>query len=183
MVDLSLLQSVSYIAGAIGVCVAAIYYVIMVRINQRTMRITLTNNLIQRLLTDEFTAKVTELMYMEWKDYDDFERKYGSDNNPENFNKRSVVWNTYDALGILLLKGLADRDVLYNCQEVFTSAYVWSKYRLVFEENRRRYVGRDGFIGFEHLAKEMLRSKQLRDPAYKIPESNWRYVPANETTQ
>ena len=31
MVDLSLLQSVSYIAGAMGVCVAAFYYVMMVR--------------------------------------------------------------------------------------------------------------------------------------------------------
>ncbi|MCX6654156.1 MAG: hypothetical protein NTY03_03435 [Candidatus Bathyarchaeota archaeon] len=31
MVDLALLQSVSYIAGAIGVCVAAFYYALNIR--------------------------------------------------------------------------------------------------------------------------------------------------------
>ena len=183
MVDLAFLQSISYMAGAIGVCIAAIYYVLIVRLNQRTMRITLTNNLIQRLLTEEFTAQVTELIYMEWKDYDDYEKKYGSDNNPEIFNKRSTVWGVFDSLGILLLKGLADKDILYNCQAVFASAFLWSKYRLVLEENRRRYIGKDGYIGLEYLGREMLRTKQIRDPEYKIPESNWRYIPANEASQ
>jgi hypothetical protein len=176
MVDLVLLQSVSYVAAAIGVCIAAIYYAFMVRINQRTMRITLTNNLIQRLLTDEFVTKFTELMYMDWEDYDDFERKYGSDNNPENYNKRTTIWGTLDSLGILLLKGLADKDVLYNSQMAFSSVFLWSKFQSVLEENRRRYTGKDGWIGLEHLAKEMLRTKRIRDPAYKVPEAYLRYT-------
>ncbi len=38
MVDLALLQSVSYIAGALGVCVAAFYYVMMLREQRQTRR-------------------------------------------------------------------------------------------------------------------------------------------------
>jgi hypothetical protein len=41
LVDLALLQSVSYIAGALGVCVAAVYYVMNLRISQRNQELTL----------------------------------------------------------------------------------------------------------------------------------------------
>jgi hypothetical protein len=47
MVDLALLQSVSYIAGALGVCVAAIFYVLNLRISQRNMRQTLETRKLQ----------------------------------------------------------------------------------------------------------------------------------------
>jgi hypothetical protein len=39
MVDLALLQSVSYIVGALGVCVAAIYYMMNLQITRRKMKI------------------------------------------------------------------------------------------------------------------------------------------------
>jgi hypothetical protein len=41
MVDLALLQSVSYIAGASGVCVAAIFYVLNLRISQKNQELML----------------------------------------------------------------------------------------------------------------------------------------------
>jgi hypothetical protein len=41
MVNLALLQSASYIAGALGVCVAAIFYVLNLRISQRNQELTL----------------------------------------------------------------------------------------------------------------------------------------------
>ena len=124
----------------------AAYHVVMVRMNQRTMRITLTNNLIQRLLTDEFMKKVTELEYMDWTDYDDFERKYGSDTSPDNYTMRKIVWGTYDSLGMMLMKGLADKEILYNSTLAFSGIGIWSKYREVLMENRRRYSG--GCVGW-----------------------------------
>jgi hypothetical protein len=41
MVDLVVLQSLSYIAGALGVCVAAVYYVMNLRISQKNQELTL----------------------------------------------------------------------------------------------------------------------------------------------
>jgi hypothetical protein len=38
MVDLGLLQSVSYMAGALGVCMAVSYYVIMLRNTEKTRK-------------------------------------------------------------------------------------------------------------------------------------------------
>jgi len=106
MNDLVVLQSASYMAAAIGVFVAAIYYVMTLRITQRNMRMPLETrklqfitNSAQHLLNEEGFKRYGELMNMEWRDYDDFERKYGSDFNMDNFAKRSTAWTTYSTFG------------------------------------------------------------------------------------
>ncbi|MGD0805847.1 MAG: hypothetical protein ABSA11_17430, partial [Candidatus Bathyarchaeia archaeon] len=53
MVDLALLQSVSYIAGALGVCVAAIYYMLNLREVRQNRRISFTSNLLQTIASKE----------------------------------------------------------------------------------------------------------------------------------
>jgi flagellar biogenesis protein FliO len=47
MVDLALLQSISYMAGALGVCVAAIYYVMKLRTKQTNLKTTLETRQMQ----------------------------------------------------------------------------------------------------------------------------------------
>jgi hypothetical protein len=47
LVDLIVLQSVSYVAAAIGVFVAAVYYVMTLRTTQRNMRMTLETRKLQ----------------------------------------------------------------------------------------------------------------------------------------
>jgi hypothetical protein len=73
MVDLALLQSVSYIAGAFGVCIAAIFYVLNLRISQRNMKQTLetrklqfVTNIASQLNSEEGHRRYNELMNMEW---------------------------------------------------------------------------------------------------------------------
>ena len=166
MVDMVLLQQVSYIAGAFGVCVAAVYYVSNLRMNQRIMRINMTNSLVQRLCTEDFLNKYTELMYMNWRDYDDFEKKYGSDTKPDNFVKRMIIWNILDSLGTLLKRGMADEDVLFSSQIVGTSLFLWHKFRDVFEMNRRLYSGANAWLGLEYLANEVDRRNKIRDASY-----------------
>ena len=172
MIELSTIRDFVAIFGVIA---GFTYYVMTVRINQRTMRINLTNNLIQQIGTYEFVTKVAELTYMEWDNYDDFERKYGSDVNLENYAKRVLVWSKYDSLGQLLKKGLADKDILYNSQVVYNSVYLWYKYQDILEVNRRLYSGADGWTGFEYLANEMLKIKHQRDPTWDIDSGNPMY--------
>jgi len=127
-------------------------------------------------------AKYAELIYMEWRDYDDFEKKYGSDTNPENFSKRMIVWGVYDSLGMLLKQGLADKDILYNSQILYGCTYVWHKYRDVLEETKRLYSGVDAWAGFEYLVNEMLRMKKIRDPNYKVEMANPKYDQSKKQT-
>ncbi|MCX6653605.1 MAG: hypothetical protein NTY03_00635 [Candidatus Bathyarchaeota archaeon] len=183
MVDLSLLQSVSYIAGAFGVCVAAFYYVMNLRISQRNQEQTLETRKLQfvtgitnQLNTEEGHRRYGELMNMEWKDYDDFERKYGSENNAEAASRRYATWNSYNEIGSMLRKGIVEADDLYDTGANGT-IFVWAKYKPVVEEIRRRYLGQGYLTGFEYLAGEMLRVARKRDPSYSIPETLNKYLP------
>jgi hypothetical protein len=142
------------------------------------MRISLTNNLIHQIATDEFIKKMADLMYMEWDSYDNFEEKYGSDVNLENYVKRVRVWTAYDSLGMLLKKGLADKDILYNSQVVYNSVWLWHKYQDVLEVNRKLYSGIDGWTGLEYLANEMHKIKLQRDTNWKIDSASPIYAEA-----
>jgi hypothetical protein len=72
------------------------FYVLTVRgsrKNQRqqleTRQAQLFMQLYQDLLSENNMRSLLELLNMEWDDYDDFERKLGSDNNPDSFVKRT----------------------------------------------------------------------------------------------
>ena len=66
---------------------------------------------------------------------------------------------------------------MYNTTGIGAS-WTWVKFKSVLSENRRRYAcGKDVFTGFEYLASEMMKMKQLRDPLYKIPETFAKYLP------
>ena len=161
MVELGLIRDVVAIFGVIA---GFSYYVMTVRLNRRTMRINLTNNLVQQFGTEDFIAKVTELMYMAWEDYDDFERKYGSDVNPENYNTRMVVWGAFDSLGNHLRTGMADKEILYGSIFTYNSVQVWNKYEDILTINRKLYSGPEGWSGFEYLAKELYKIRLQRVP-------------------
>jgi hypothetical protein len=113
---------------------------------------------------------------MEWSDYDDFERKYGSDVDVDNCAKRLTMWHSYDNLGAMLRSGLVDAETLYD-SALFAAYEMWTKFEGVIMEMRRRYDGTDYFVNYEYLAKEMLRIKLLRDQSFKIPASFVKYVP------
>ena len=116
MVDLALLQSVSYIAGALGVCVAAFYYVVNLRISQKnqelmlktqendsqTRRVAMIEDITSRTSNVENLKRFFELMTYEWSDYADFNRKYGNETNIEAAAKRTAQCMSYNRSGMLL---------------------------------------------------------------------------------
>jgi hypothetical protein len=183
MVDLSLLQSVSYIVGALGVCVAAIFYVLNLRISQRNMRQTLETRKLQfvtsianQLLSVEGERTYAELINMEWKDYDDFEKKYGSDNNLESCAYRLSSWRYFNGLGYMLKNNMVDAEVLYN-HGGDGCIWMWAKFESIIRNMRKVYHTGDSWLwGFEYLADEMTRIAKMRDPSYFVPETFYRYV-------
>src|SRR5512137_1487660 len=151
MVDITTLQAWGYVFGYFSVGIAAIFYVLNLRISRRNQELTLKSqqqtletrklsfvtSITNQLNSEEGHRRYTELMNMEWKDYDDFERKYGSDYNLDNAAKRFSVWQTYNTLGMLVREKLVEPELLYpilggvlNC---------WTKFKDVIKEQRKRY--------------------------------------------
>lgn len=115
-------------------------------------------------------------MYMAWKDYDDFEKKYGSDVDLDNVSKRLTIWYSFNVLGNLLKTGLADKETIYGIMSTL-AVWAWAKFDPIMGEHRRRYTGKDGFSGFEYLATEMLKMKKQKDPTWEPAKEFLKYIP------
>jgi len=176
MVDLALLQSVSYIAGALGVCVAAVYYIFNMRLTLETRRLGLIDNIVNRFLDEEGNKRFFEMMNYKWTDYADFDKRYGSSNNIESASKRFAVWTNFNEIGMMLRKGFVKVDDLYVLG-MAGIPFHWEKYKPIIEETRRRYNGKEYLKDMEYLAAEMLKYMQSRDPSFRIPETLLNYDP------
>jgi hypothetical protein len=162
MVDLGLLQSVSYIAGALGVSVAAVYYVMNLKETNKNRRITTTSNILNYLMTTENQLKYLELLKMEWKDFDDFTKKYDSRVNPENWAIRAYYWGAYDVLGYQWKEGLVDIDLIDRLTQ--GPEVIWRRFGSVIQEYRKTDYASDAYKDFENLAIELTRRRRLREP-------------------
>jgi hypothetical protein len=181
MVDLALLQSVSYIAGALGVCVAAVYYVMNLRETRKTRKMQFLMQTLSNNLDEEGNMRYVTLMNMEWKDYDDFERKYGSDNNPEAYTKRMTLWGYYSELGYLVAEGFVDADTLYDLSGD-GMIWAWLKWEPIIKEIRVRYKQPEIWKWFDYLADRLMEVRRRRGVTSELPRTFLRYTPDQQTS-
>jgi hypothetical protein len=152
--------------AATGVLIAATYYVLTLRETTINRRIALTNSIMIPLFhTEEGIRKLVDLVQMEWKDFDDYQRKYDSTVNPDNMAKRIAVWNIFDTIGHQYRLGLLDSETVYSVCSVHATN-MWIKFKPIIEEYRKTDYGGDGFADFEYLALEMAKIKAKRDSSW-----------------
>jgi hypothetical protein len=189
MVSFQDVQTAYYMVAATGVLVAAGYYILNLRASQKnqelslkaqqqtleTRRIGLMDSLIARTINKEAMMSSIKLLRYEWSDYEDFEKKYGTENDVEAAAERYVVWNLFDAFGMMLRKGMVEIEDVYAAASV--CMFLWEKFKPIIEENRRRYNGQSYLRDFEYLYDEMMKWKLSKDPYYRVPDTLDKYVP------
>ena len=166
-----------------GILVGIIYYLTIMRNNQKNQQLAEESRQIQFMIAfgnqrgEEDMRRGLELMNMEWKDYDDYERKYGSDYNPDNYAKRMTMWTRFDWMGMLLRRGLIDREVFFELNPGMNSLQHWTKFKDVIYKMRRRYNVPLFGADFEYLAEE--NRKYMLEKGYDptVPETFYRYIP------
>jgi hypothetical protein len=143
MVDLALLQSVSYIAGALGVCVAAIFYVLNLRISQTNMKHTLQtreaqlfNSLYQRFSTAEYCKQFITCMTLSWDNYEDFVKKYPD----EGYEAQQFysLCNWYKTMNLLVEQGYVEAYAMGRLI-AFDFIGFWEKFKPIVEGMRLRF--------------------------------------------
>jgi hypothetical protein len=116
MVDLVVLQSLSYMAGALGVCVAAAYYVMNLRMNQKNQELSLKTqqqtletrqaqmfmNIYQQTTTKEFASAWNTYISSEWKNYDEYWNLVQKKEFTEPF---TIICMYFEGLGVLVKEG------------------------------------------------------------------------------
>jgi hypothetical protein len=158
LVDLAEIQAAYYLVAATGVLVAAVYYIQNLRVAERNKKIQLSMSIADRLGSKEFRRDYFTLWKLDWKDIDDFMKKYDSSVNTEDARElwalRWSVWNTYDNLGYLLREGLVNDDIVFNSSGN-DSIFIWAKYWPMIDYYRGSQLGQRLLDNFEFLAKTM----------------------------
>jgi len=169
------LDQLIYCLPLLGITVSILYYAMVLRNANRTRSAQLFMSLHSMMSDMEGMSAYLETMYMEWEDYADFERKYGSDNNPKAFSQRITFWNNYNNYGVLLKKGLIDPDMIYDAAgSVIIMA--WEKWKPIVMEQRVRYNGPNYLEHWEYLATAMRSIQESRGIAWDPPETGIKFV-------
>jgi hypothetical protein len=134
MVDLALLQSVSYIAGAFGVLVAAAYYVLNMRTTLQTRQAQLLMQLYSKWQEKEFNKSKHFVMTYPIKSYEDYEEIFRDEEKGTTFR---VVGTFLEGLGVLVKRGLVDKGFVDDMMSGDIIGF-WEKYGDVVREERRR---------------------------------------------
>jgi hypothetical protein len=188
----------------VGLLVGIFYYVTTLRNAQKTRELALKNQELT-LQSQELTRKAqeqaletrqaqlfmqiyrdmsspenfirtNELYEMEWEDYSDFEDKYGSENNPENYALRYSTWMRLNGVGLLVRDGLIDVGRVHDLISTMIF-WQWEKFKDVIRKQRELYNLPKNFEGFEFLANEMVKEVERRGYSVYVPESFGRFVP------
>jgi len=151
MVDLVLLQSVSYIAGALGVCVAAFYYVMMLRNAEKEKRKQLILQKLPAFNRDYYENHFYIFWNSNWTTPEEFQEKYGR--NMEIQTRLWYILNTYNILGILYQEGLMSLD---DIAKLYAPRWVCRMYEMsesFIKRNRLNYV--NGRVAQPELMKPL----------------------------
>ena len=145
MFDLAEIQAAYYMVAATGVLVAAIYYVYNMRISQRNSKAALDTRQAQILMSlyqkwgePEFQDTWFNMQEWEWRDYDDWQAKYGRTSNPEGYRKFLAMTAYFEGLGVFVKRGLID-PVLVDDMLSRYIVNLWQKLGPIYVEMRRRW--------------------------------------------
>ena len=156
MVDVSyqmVLSTIQTMSLVIGIS----YYILVLRNQQKNQKHAEGMRKIQLLYEIfEFTTTTNDewndMMNMTWTDYEDFEEKYGYENNPDSYAARSKIWRNMNYYGLLVEDELIDaRDYVRMIAD--QSPIVWSKFKDIILEMRRIQDNPDMYAGMEILAE------------------------------
>ena len=161
MFDVSLIQPISQVAAAIGVCVAAIYYVINLRNAEKAK----TRDMILLRLRpmDQYhtDAWATVAKMVDWETPEELGEKYNLVTNQDAFRKLSYIIVQYNLAGLLLQKKLIRPEDFFQIYSPNWCVIFYERFEGFIKSNRVLPSGEECFPdfskGFEALYLEAVR--------------------------
>jgi hypothetical protein len=182
LVDLAEIQAAYYVVAAAGVIGALLTAVVGVKSyinsNKRaeearrreleTRQAQMFMGIFQTTTTKEFLTDSEELIHIwNWKDYEDYDAKYGEINNLEGNGKLSYILSFFNGVGVLVQKGLIDSELIYDMKRI-AIIDVWEKFSPIVREWRTRYSAPQIFGGYEFLYDELRRIRDMRRDSVNV---------------
>ena len=159
MVDIT---EISAVVAAAGVFVGVIYYILEIR-HQTEIRETdlaIRMNPWMNVSGSELTNAIATAWSLEYKDYNDFVKRYGPYNlvNPEH-RALHMIMNYFEGVGLLLKRNLMDVNFAWDLYGS-TCFMAWEKVKPLAEGLRKQYGTPDVWSNFEYLYNELKKREQ-----------------------
>jgi len=157
MVEIDI-QTVSIAIASASVTLAAFYYVWQIRHQSKIRQTDLVIKISEYGARKDFLEACTDIFDADFKDYDDFVKKYGPP-----FSKKPIptsffiVSNFMERIGVLLRNKLLDISMV---SQLITVTNFWEKMKPVIEGIRREENNESYYEHFEYLYNEMKKREQ-----------------------
>jgi len=159
MVDI---QTVSIAIASASVVAGVIYYALQLR-NQSKIReldTIIRMNVSYSLSLSEWQQATLRVMNLQFKDYDDFVKKYGSlTTETPTLMAVYMISNYSEGVGYLLKRKLVSINYVWDTFGL-TAILFWEKLKPVIEGLRKEYNSPTSFEPFEYLYNEMKKREQ-----------------------
>ena len=156
MVDITLLQSISYMTAAVSLFVGVIYYVMNLRFAAQTRQAQLFMQLYDRFHDTVFWKQYAEIIFnTNWKDQDDFWNKYG----PANIDAFAdwMSFGTYfTGIGVLLKRRMINVGIVNDLIGDYV-IWVWDKWKTLLDTYQKKP---QSIIWFEYLYNEITKERK-----------------------
>ena len=154
---------VSAVVTAAGVLIGIVYYLLEIR-HQTQIRETdlqIRMNPVFNLTAIDWQQAWYKVSALEYKDYDDFVKKYGSIIDTETPTTMAILTqcNYFEAIGYLLKRNLVGIDYVYDCY-ADGAIMRWEKVRPVVEGMRKQFNTPRVWEPFEYLYNEIKKRQQ-----------------------
>lgn len=157
MVDI---QTVSIVIASAGLFAAAVYYILQLRHQTRMRQTDVFWRIYSSFNSKEFLEAWTKIFNLEFRDYNDFVKKYGL---PFSGTPVSIaigmVGNLFEGAGFLLHRRLLDFELA--C-EVLPISMTWEKMKSIVEGTRQQYNFPTLYEWFEYLYNEVKKREQQK---------------------
>jgi hypothetical protein len=154
------IQTVSIAIASAGVFLAAIYYIWQIRHQTKLRQTDLVWRMIQTMYADDYREAILKVLNLDFKDYEDFVKKYGPYLSDSPTMKALTKINVlYSNLGDAVRKNLIDFELVNG---VFNTACcrAWEKVKPIIEGYRKASNQPTYLRDFEYLYNEMMKREQ-----------------------
>jgi hypothetical protein len=156
------IQTISIAIASASVVAGVIYYSLQIRHQNRIRQTDLIIRLnpIFNVSATEFQQAGLTLLSLEYKDYNDFVKRFGSSatGKPELLAFHSVT-NFFEAVGLLLKRHLVGIDIVWDYYGE-SAVLAWEKIKPLIEGFRKQYNTPRAWEPFEYVYNELKKREQ-----------------------
>ena len=167
MVSFEEIQTVYYMVAATGVLVAAIFYVLNLRVQQTNMKQTLETRRLEIILRHA-QMNITPTLLNAWTDvyfnqkfksFEEYMEKYRGSVNPTAFANLSLIIQYFENFGGLLRDKMVSLDLIERVWHPVHIFAIWERFEPVLKWWREYYHADSLYSNFEYLVDQLTKQR------------------------